>query len=326
MQFGADGSLYLLTYGDGFFNINPDAGLYRWDYVKGQRAPKAVLTADKTDGPLAADGQLLERRLPGCGPERLDPLRVGLRRRLAALRPRPTRRTPTRSAGRFTAVLTVIDSSGKQTSTATLITVGQHQPDGRRSPLRSTAACSRSATRSSTRSRSPIRRTARSTAATSSRRSCSATTPTATPRRARTGCTGFLHTDAADVAHGGNVFGVISATYTDKGSAGRRSAAVHDHPGPDPSEASRRSSTSSTSPARRRRPTPTPPASGPRAPQQHRHDRLAAAERSVQPAPDRHRRDPLRGRRRRSHRGLAAGCGSTSVRTRSRVRSSPRRT
>ena len=58
MQFGADGNLYLLTYGDGFFNINPDAGLYRFDYVKGQRAPKAVLTTDKTDGAAAADGQL----------------------------------------------------------------------------------------------------------------------------------------------------------------------------------------------------------------------------------------------------------------------------
>ncbi len=32
-----------------------------------------------------------------------------------------------------------------------------------------------------------------------------------------TGCTGFLPTDAGDVTHGGNVFGVISASYTDKG-------------------------------------------------------------------------------------------------------------
>ena len=51
LQFGDDGSLYLLTYGDGFFNINPDAGMYRWDYIKSGRAPKAVLTVDKTDGP-----------------------------------------------------------------------------------------------------------------------------------------------------------------------------------------------------------------------------------------------------------------------------------
>ena len=39
MEFGPDGSFYLLTYGDGFFAINPDAGMMRWDYVKGQRAP-----------------------------------------------------------------------------------------------------------------------------------------------------------------------------------------------------------------------------------------------------------------------------------------------
>ena len=37
LQFGTDGNLYLLTYGDGFFVANPDAGMYRWEYV-GRRA------------------------------------------------------------------------------------------------------------------------------------------------------------------------------------------------------------------------------------------------------------------------------------------------
>ena len=50
LQFGADGALYLLTYGDGFFAGNPDAGMYRFDYVKGQRAPQAVLNATPTNG------------------------------------------------------------------------------------------------------------------------------------------------------------------------------------------------------------------------------------------------------------------------------------
>ena len=36
----------------------------------------------------------------------------------------------------------------------------------------------------------------------------------------RTGCRGFLPTDANDASHGGNVFGVVQAVYTDKGSAG----------------------------------------------------------------------------------------------------------
>ena len=51
MQFGADGAFYLLTYGDGFFAANADAGMYKWEYVKGQRAPSAVLDTDRTDGP-----------------------------------------------------------------------------------------------------------------------------------------------------------------------------------------------------------------------------------------------------------------------------------
>ena len=50
MQFGADGNFYLLTYGDGFFQSNPDAGLYRWEYVKGQRAPQATMNASVTNG------------------------------------------------------------------------------------------------------------------------------------------------------------------------------------------------------------------------------------------------------------------------------------
>ena len=50
MQFGADGSFYLLTYGDGFFVANPDAGLYRFDYVAGPQRPRAVMSATPTNG------------------------------------------------------------------------------------------------------------------------------------------------------------------------------------------------------------------------------------------------------------------------------------
>ena len=38
-EFGPDGSLYVLDYGDGFFRPNPDAGLYRVDYIAGNKAP-----------------------------------------------------------------------------------------------------------------------------------------------------------------------------------------------------------------------------------------------------------------------------------------------
>jgi glucose/arabinose dehydrogenase len=42
MEFGNDGALYVLEYGDGFFSENPDAQLARIDYVRGNRTPVPV--------------------------------------------------------------------------------------------------------------------------------------------------------------------------------------------------------------------------------------------------------------------------------------------
>ena len=39
MQFDEDGHFYLLTYGDGFFNINPDAGMYKVGLRQGPAGP-----------------------------------------------------------------------------------------------------------------------------------------------------------------------------------------------------------------------------------------------------------------------------------------------
>ena len=48
LEFGPDGSLYVLEYGDGFFRANPDAGLYRIDYAEGNKAPQAQFTATRS--------------------------------------------------------------------------------------------------------------------------------------------------------------------------------------------------------------------------------------------------------------------------------------
>ena len=85
MQFGADGDFYLLTYGDGFFNINPDAGMYKWQYVKGQRAPTVGMSADRTDGPVPLTVNFSSAGTSDAGSGRLDLVRLGLRRRLRAL-------------------------------------------------------------------------------------------------------------------------------------------------------------------------------------------------------------------------------------------------
>ena len=127
MQFGSDGAFYLLTYGDGFFNINPDAGMYKWEYVKGQRAPKAVLTVDRSDGPAP-----LTVNFSSAGSLDEDPGETirfewdfgdGTPLSIEA-NPTHTYTTP----GRYTAILRVIDSSGKVTATSTPITVGNTSP------------------------------------------------------------------------------------------------------------------------------------------------------------------------------------------------------
>ena len=127
LQWGSDGAFYLLTYGDSFFGINPDAGMYKWEYVKGTRAPVAVLTTDRTDGPLP-----LTVNFSSAGSNDADPgdsisfewdFGDGTAH---SLDPNPSHTYTAR--GRYTAVLTVTDSSGKSTSTSTIITAGNTSP------------------------------------------------------------------------------------------------------------------------------------------------------------------------------------------------------
>ena len=114
MEFGPDGTFYLLTYGDGFFAINPDAGMMRWEYVKGQRAPVAVLTASRTDGPVP-----LTVNFSSAGSNDADPgdsIRFEWdfdgNGTVDSVEPNPTHTYTTR--GQYTAKLTVFDSSGKR--------------------------------------------------------------------------------------------------------------------------------------------------------------------------------------------------------------------
>ncbi|WP_184543827.1 ThuA domain-containing protein [Mucilaginibacter sp. FT3.2] len=53
MEVGPDGRLYGLEYGSGWFSHNPDAGLFRIDYIAGNRPPKiSSVKVDKTSGLL----------------------------------------------------------------------------------------------------------------------------------------------------------------------------------------------------------------------------------------------------------------------------------
>ncbi|MFF0835047.1 MULTISPECIES: ThuA domain-containing protein [unclassified Streptomyces] len=219
LQFDGKGHFYLLAYGDGFFTSNPDAGLYRWDYVKGQRAPIPKLTATPTNGPAplnvkfssdgsrdpdAADSIRFEWDFNGDGVvDSVDP------------DPQYTYTTP----GQYTAKLTVIDSSGKSASANTTITVGNTAPvvkvnapvDGGLFSFGEDIPFSVTVT-------DPEDGTV----------DCSRVEVTFVlghdthghAEQSVHGCTGVLQTDPDDVSHGGNVFGVVSASYTDRGGPG----------------------------------------------------------------------------------------------------------
>ena len=219
MEFGPDGTFYLLTYGDGFFAINPDAGMMRWEYVKGLRAPVAVLSATPTDGPAP-----LTVAFSSAGSNDADPgdsIRFEWdfdgNGTVDSVEPNPTHTYTT--AGQFTAKLSVIDSSGKIGSANTTITVGNTAPVvtitvpveggtfafGEDIPFIVTV-----------------------TDPEDGAIDCADVQVTFVlghdthghAEASTTGCSGVLPTDADDVSHGGNVFGVISASYTDGGGPG----------------------------------------------------------------------------------------------------------
>ncbi|MFI5932339.1 PQQ-dependent sugar dehydrogenase [Actinoplanes sp. NPDC051494] len=50
LEFGPDGALYVLEYGDGYFSENPEAQLARIDYVRGNRSPIVAVQANPSSG------------------------------------------------------------------------------------------------------------------------------------------------------------------------------------------------------------------------------------------------------------------------------------
>ena len=127
-QFGADGHYYMLTYGDGFFTANPDAGLYRWEYVAGPQRPQAVLNADPTSGtaPLAVQFSSAGSRDPDEGDSIRFEWDFDNDGTVDSIDPTPTH-TYTAN-GVYTAKLTVIDAGGRSDSKTIRITVGNTAP------------------------------------------------------------------------------------------------------------------------------------------------------------------------------------------------------
>ncbi|MFB6721257.1 ThuA domain-containing protein [Kribbella sp. NPDC056345] len=127
LQFGQDGALYVIEWGSGFGGNNADSGIYRIDYVQGNRAPIAQFSTDKTSGPTPLivafdstgsrdpDGQPITLAWDFDGNGTTDSTEA---------KPSYTYTTP----GVFTARLTVTDADGRTAVSNQTITAGNTAP------------------------------------------------------------------------------------------------------------------------------------------------------------------------------------------------------
>jgi cytochrome c len=214
-----DGHFYLLTYGDGFFNINPDAAMTKFSYVKGTRSPVVSLAATPTDGAVPLTVQFSSEGT--FDPDPADSITFAWDfdddGTIDSMDPNPSFTYTT--IGQYTARLTVTDSSGKSTSANTTITVGNTSPSvtvdvpvegglfafGDTIPFEVTVTDPEDGTIDCNRIEVTF---------------VLGHDEHGHAEETATGCTGTLPTLAEDATHGGNVFGVISASYTDLGGPG----------------------------------------------------------------------------------------------------------
>ena len=131
IEFGPDGALYVLEYGDGFFAENPEAQLARIDFVRGNCTPVPKVTAaEPTTGLAPLTVQLLQRRndRPGRRPARYE-WDFDADGRSTPRAPNPTF-TYTEN-GVFDATLKVTDRTGRSAAASVQIIVGNTRAGGR---------------------------------------------------------------------------------------------------------------------------------------------------------------------------------------------------
>ncbi|WP_052852950.1 ThuA domain-containing protein [Streptomyces avicenniae] len=127
LEFGPDGSLYVIEWGSGFGGNNTDSGVYRVDYVQGNRAPVAQITPSRTSGPLP-----LEVTFDSAGSNDPDGGPVTFSWDFdgdgTEDSTQPTGAHTYTEAGQYTARLTVTDEDGRTAVSNLEITAGNEAP------------------------------------------------------------------------------------------------------------------------------------------------------------------------------------------------------
>ena len=113
MEFGPDGALYVLEYGDGYFSQNPDAQLARIDYTRGNRTPTVRVSATPT--PTNSPTQPFTVTFSSAGTTDPDGDRLQYQ-------------WDFNGDGVFDATLKVTDRTGRWASSSVRVRVGNQQP------------------------------------------------------------------------------------------------------------------------------------------------------------------------------------------------------
>jgi len=127
MEFGPDGALYVLEYGDGFFSENPEAQLARIDFVRGNYTPVPQVSASPTIGlaPLTVTFSSAGTVDPDGDPITYawDFNADGI---VDSTQPNPT--YTFQQNGKFDATLRVTDSTGRSAAASVVIIIGNTPP------------------------------------------------------------------------------------------------------------------------------------------------------------------------------------------------------
>lgn len=126
-QWGPDGSLYVIEWGNGYGDNNPDSGIYKIEYVGGDRSPVARIDTDVTSGalPLTVNFSAARSNDPDGGDITYawDFDNDG---DIDSTEEEPSFEYTT--GGQFSAVLTVTDDEGDTASASVSITAGNTPP------------------------------------------------------------------------------------------------------------------------------------------------------------------------------------------------------
>ena len=130
LEFAADGDLYMLEYGTGWFQGNDDARLVRLEYNGGNRKPVVQITADKKAGALPLTVQLSAAGTKDHDGDKLTYQWVVAPKKGGVKQIFKTEKTPVtlRKAGVYVATLTVTDEKGASTVENLEIVAGNEPP------------------------------------------------------------------------------------------------------------------------------------------------------------------------------------------------------